>query len=116
MGYFARPELIGGFVSSKSLQNYRGDVFLRSAVERQFQIIGEALAQLARRDPEMAKSIPELPRIVAFRNILVHGYAVVDDELVWGILRTSLPALRERMRPLLEESGNGLSVSRKPPP
>ena len=97
-------ELIGEFVSGKSLQDYLGDVFLRSAVERQFQIIGEALAQLAQRDPEMAKSIPELPRVVAFRNILVHGYADVDDELVWGVLRTSLPALRDRLQPLLEES------------
>jgi len=96
--------LIQEFVGGRSLDDYLGDAFLRSAVERQLQIIGDALGQLARRDPEMAKTIPELPRVVAFRNILVHGYADIDNELVWGVLRTSLPALRERLHPFLEES------------
>ncbi len=96
--------LIREFVSASTFDDYLGDVLLRSAVERQFQIIGEALAQLARRDPETANNIPELHHIVAFRNILVHGYADVDDELVWGVLETSLSDLRERMRALLGES------------
>jgi uncharacterized protein with HEPN domain len=96
--------LIQEFVGGRNLDDYLGDVFLRSAVERQIQIIGEALAQLARRDPETAKTVPELPRVVAFRNILVHRYADVDDELVWGVLGTSLPAVRASLQCLLEES------------
>ena len=55
---------------------------LRSAVERQFEIVGEALSQLAKAAPELAAQIPDLPRIVAFRNILRHGYAVVDNTIV----------------------------------
>ena len=96
--------LIDEFLGDSGLEDYLGDAFLRSAVERQLQIVGEALAQLARRDPETTMTIPEVPRVVAFRNILVHRYADVDHELVWGVLRTSLPALRARIRPLLEES------------
>ena len=46
----------------------------RSAVERQFEIIGEALGQLARLDPAMAERITDFRRVIAFRNILVHGY------------------------------------------
>ena len=54
---------------------------LRSAVERQFEIIGESLNRLSQVDPEYSKTIPDLPQIVAFRNILIHGYATVDDAM-----------------------------------
>ena len=67
---------------------------LRSAVERQFEIIGEALNQLSRIDPSTANGIPDLSRIIAFRNILIHGYATVDDRLVWGALESNLPTLK----------------------
>ena len=96
--------LVDEFLGDSDLEDYLGDTYLRSAVERQLQIIGDALAQLAMRDPNTARTIPELPRVVAFRNILVHRYRDLDHELVWGVLRTSLPALRDRLRPLLEES------------
>jgi len=96
-------DLVDEFLGASSLEEYLADTFLPSAVERQLQIVGEALAQLSRRDPDTAKSIPEVPRVVAFRNILVHGYADIDNELVWGILKTSLPTLKDRLRPLLEE-------------
>lgn len=96
-------ELAAEFVAEKTFAEYLQDPLLRSAVERQLQIIGEALGQLARRDPGAADAIPELPRIVAFRNILVHGYAVVDDELVWSVLATSLPILTGELQRLLGE-------------
>ena len=54
------------------------------AVDRQFEIIGESLAQLRTVDAETAASVPESARIVAFRNLLIHGYATVDDKIVWG--------------------------------
>ena len=76
---------------------------LKSAVERQFEIIGEALNQLSRVDPELAASIPDLGRLVAFRNILIHGYAVVDDEIVWGAATNRLPALVAAISELLED-------------
>jgi uncharacterized protein with HEPN domain len=62
---------------------------LRAAVERKFEIIGEALGQFAKRDTSTAARIGEHRRIVAFRNILVHGYADVDDRLVWTLSRAS---------------------------
>ncbi len=95
--------LLDEFIGDKTLEEYVEDTFLRSAVERQLQIVGEALAQLSRRDPDTAKLIPELPRVVALRTILVHRYADIDNELVWGILKTSLPILRDRLQPWLEE-------------
>ncbi len=76
---------------------------LRSAVERQLEIIGEALNQLSKVAPEVAAQIPELARVVAFRNILIHGYATVDDALVWQVVIERVPALRDVLRGLLEE-------------
>lgn len=76
---------------------------LRAAVERQFEIIGEALSKLARLDPELAGGITEHRRIIAFRNILIHGYADVDHRLVWDIVETKLPVLRTELHSLIAE-------------
>ena len=81
------------FTEGKTFTEYEADEYLRSAVERQFEIVGEAMNQLRRVDPVTAAAIPELPRVIAFRNILVHGYANVDNRLVWGVLETDLPSL-----------------------
>jgi len=72
-------------------------------VERQFEILGEVLNQLSRLDPNMAEKIPDLPRIVAFRNILIHGYASVDDRLVWGVVESRLEPLLDVIAALLSE-------------
>ena len=91
------------FVARKDFAAYQSDELLRSAVERQFEILGEALNQLSRLDPDMAEKIPDLPRIVAFRNILIHGYASVDDRLVWGVVESRLAPLLDAMATLLSE-------------
>ena len=68
------------FTSGKTIEDFQQDLMLRSAVERQFEIVGEALNQLARQDQGLANRIPDIHQIVAFRNILVHGYAIVDPD------------------------------------
>ena len=75
-------ERVARFTAGRSFEDYLADDMLRAAVERQFEVIGEAFAGLRRADPTLAAAIPDLPRIVAFRNILIHGYATVDDRLV----------------------------------
>lgn len=94
-------ELLAEFSSGKSFTDYLDDAMLRSAVERQFEIIGEALNNLSKVSPELAAAVPDLPRIVAFRNILIHGYASVDDALVWQVLTEKRPQLEERLHQLL---------------
>jgi uncharacterized protein with HEPN domain len=93
--------LIGEFVAARTWQDYQGDAMLRSAVERQFQIIGEALNKLSRLDSSTAARISDLPRIVAFRNVLVHGYAAIDDELVWEVATTRVALLATEIQGLL---------------
>ncbi len=75
-----------------------------AAVERKFEVIGEALNQLARTAPDMARRIPDLAQIVAFRNQLIHGYALVNVGTVWNIVVHALPDLLATVEFLLEES------------
>jgi uncharacterized protein with HEPN domain len=98
-------ERIARFTSAKSFTDYQRDDLLRSGVERQFEIIGEAFAALRREAPDVAVTVPDLPRIVAFRNVLIHGYASVDDRLVWGVVETDLPSLITTLDRLLAERG-----------
>jgi uncharacterized protein with HEPN domain len=95
---------ISVFCAGKSFEQYRSDELFRAAVERKFGIIGEALARLTKEDPEIAARIPEHRRIIAFRNIIVHGYASVDDRIVWGVIEADLPALRAALGQLLDKS------------
>ena len=91
------------FSQGKALSDYEADALLRSAVERQFEIIGEALRRLAKDDSETAGRIAEHQRIISFRNILIHGYAEIDDRLVWDILQSKLPNLLEQVQSLLDD-------------
>ena len=91
------------FLAGKTFADYQRDAMLRAAVERQFEIIGEAISQLARFDEELAARITNFRRIVAFRNILIHGYADVDDGLVWDVVETNLPLLRQEVERLIDE-------------
>ena len=74
---------------------------LRSAVERQFIIIGEALGQLERLDPSVVAPITDYPKVIAFRNILVHGYSTIDDHIVWAVIQGNMPVLRQQVDTLI---------------
>ena len=97
-------DLLADFKSDKTFADYEGDALLRSAVERQFEIIGEAMTHLARTDESATARISHHERIIAFRNILIHGYADVDDRLVWDVLEQNLPTLTNEVEALLTEA------------
>jgi uncharacterized protein with HEPN domain len=96
-------EQIVRFTTGRSFNDYLADAMLRGAVERQLIIIGEAIAGLRRLDPAAAAVIPDLVGIVAFRNILVHSYAAIDNRLVWGVIERDLEPLRAAIRKLMVE-------------
>src|SRR5438445_135303 len=89
--------LLKEFTAGKTFDDYARDPMTRAAVEREFEVIGEALSRLAKLDKALAAQISEHERIIAFRNILIHGYAEVADRLVWDIVETKLPILRQEV-------------------
>lgn len=86
-------KLVSQFTSGKTFLDYQNDAMMRLAIERAFAIVGEALVQLVRVDPLVADQIRDFRSIIAFRNILVHAYAQVDDRIVWEIVETKLASL-----------------------
>jgi uncharacterized protein with HEPN domain len=96
-------DLVSQFTAGKDFADYQQNPMLRLAIERAFTIIGEALAQLARVDANLASRISDFRNIVGFRNLLTHAYAQIDDRIVWGIVRSKLPALIREVAELMSE-------------
>ena len=102
----AAADSIAGFVQGRSFADYASDLMLRSAVERQFEIVGESLNRLSREAPEIAAPLPDLRRAIATRNALIHGYREVDNATVWQTIHDDLPLLRTQVEALLAEMGD----------
>lgn len=83
--FFAENELI--------FDNYRNNLILKRAVERNLEIIGEAMSRILREEPEIA--IRNAKRIIGLRNQIIHGYDSVSDENIWGIIVMHLPNLKK---------------------
>jgi uncharacterized protein with HEPN domain len=86
-------QFISDELDGATFEEYQRDRRLRLAVERSFEIIGEAAR------------LPELAQLISFRNVLAHGYDTIDDEKVWSIIQHSLPVLQAEVDALLREAG-----------
>jgi uncharacterized protein with HEPN domain len=93
-------QAIREFTHHKNYQAYLADHMLRSAVERQFEIIGEALNQLSKISPEVASRVPQLRAMIGFRNVLIHAYAVIDNAVVWKTIQEDIPQLQNHIAQL----------------
>jgi uncharacterized protein with HEPN domain len=96
-------EFLLDFTGGKMVDDYINDRAFRSAVERELQIIGEALIQLEKLESSMAARIPEYQNIIGFRHVLVHGYDSLDPMTVWNVIETKLTSLTEKIKLLLGE-------------
>lgn len=96
-------EAIETFTAGFDAEAYARNALVRSAVERQFEIIGEALNRLSKVNPDLAQRVPDLRAIIGFRNVLIHGYAAVDHGRVWRIRETVLSPLKAIVSELLAE-------------
>lgn len=92
---------IEAYVGGRTCDEFLDDPMLLRAVERCFEIIGEALTQLRRVDSTVAESFHEWRDIVSFRNVLAHGYSVIDHEVTWDIIKNDLPVLHRELDAIL---------------
>ena len=95
--------LVSQFIEGKSLAEYERDTMLRSAVERQFIIIGEAVSLLLKAEPKAVYRITNYRRIIDFRNRLAHRFFDTDNIVVWNIITYHLPVLRAEVVELIQE-------------
>ena len=92
-------------VEGFDFQSYQDTRLVRSSVEREFIIIGEALLGLSHISDDTFVSITQSRRIVDFRNQLTHQYSTVDDAIVWAIIERDVPVLRRECIGLLQRLG-----------
>ena len=103
---------IRAFTTGVAFADYERNLEKRSAVERQLEIIGKALGKAAAAEPTLAERLPELPRLVALRNRVIHGYDTVDDSIVWDIVQSKVPELELALALLLDEEHGNEDASR----
>ncbi|MBW1759647.1 MAG: DUF86 domain-containing protein [Deltaproteobacteria bacterium] len=85
------------FTDGKEYDEYELSRLLQAAVERKFEIIGEALNRIKSVDSEFIEDITDYRRIIGFRNIIAHGYDVLESELVWTVIKKHLPILKKEV-------------------
>lgn len=95
---FDACERAQGFLKGIPLDTFLNSELLRSAVERQLEIIGEALNAASKQDDSLEKIIPDLPRIIGLRNRLIHGYDSADPEIVWDVVKCNIPSLLKQLK------------------
>jgi uncharacterized protein with HEPN domain len=89
-------------MSDYSLDQYLADEKTQAAVERALEICGEAMNNLRKVAPDIADAIPHSRAIVGFRNILVHGYAELDQNKVYDVAVKHAPELLSAVRKALD--------------
>ena len=92
-------EIDSYFPQSKVFENYVNDIRTKRAVERNIEIIGEAMSRILKENPEI--KISNSRKIVDARNKIIHGYDEISDDVIWGIVINHLPLLKEEAEDLL---------------
>ena len=94
-------QLILQFTENMTEAEYVADIKTQSAVERQFEIIGEALNRIKHIDAELLSGVDNWREIIGFRNVIAHGYDVIENEIVWNSIEKDIPALLNQLIQLI---------------
>jgi uncharacterized protein with HEPN domain len=85
----------------RKYEEYISDLKTKRAVERNLEIIGEAVNRILKKNKEF--QLDNAEKIIGTRNRIIHGYDKVSDDLVWSIVINHLPKLKEEVEILLDE-------------
>jgi uncharacterized protein with HEPN domain len=96
-------EFVLEMTKDKTVEDYKNDRVFRSALERELQIVGEAMLQLDNMSPELSEHIAQHRGIIGFRHVLVHGYDSLDPDTVWNVVETKVSVLLEQAQTLLKQ-------------
>lgn len=91
---------IENYILNVDFIQYQKNKMVRRAVEREFEIIGEAMNSILKADDSI--KITSAERIIGMRNRVIHGYDKIDNGLVWGTIKKHLPVLKEEVSELLK--------------
>ena len=92
------------FIENCTLDDYLQNELVQAAVERKFEIIGEALKRAFEADPDILNVIPDLHRIVGTRNRIIHVYEAVDQLILWDAIQNDLPELHHSLQEALKNN------------
>lgn len=84
----------------RDFNDYKNNLLVKKAVERELEIVGEAMNRLLQSDEHI--EITDAKKIISFRNRIIHGYDRVVDEVVWGVLNRHVPKLKSEVETLLK--------------
>jgi len=94
-------EETASFCRHKTIEDFRDDRALQLIVERELEIIGEAMARLQREYPDLADQITDTRKIIGLRNVLAHGYDILQQEILWDVATNKLASLKREIEGLL---------------
>ncbi len=93
-------EEILSFCEGRTFSDFQADRALQLVVEREFEIIGEALARLRREYPALAGRVTDVDKIIGLRNVLAHGYDILEHEILWDVVESKVPILKHDIEQL----------------
>jgi uncharacterized protein with HEPN domain len=98
-------QYIQQFIAGRTFQDFLSDVYFRSAVERQFEVLSESLKAAASSEPQLNDLFPELHAIVGLRNRIAHSYDELEEKTIWDAATTEIPMLLPRLEAALDDYG-----------
>lgn len=107
---FAIEEIDSFFIENeKNFNSYKENTMLRRAVERNLEIIGEAVKRILNADSQFESEISHSKAIIGLRNQVIHAYDSISDENIWSILTNHLPKLKNEIDVLIKKSSENKS-------
>lgn len=99
-----RATFVVEVLGERSQEDLNSDRILRSAIERELSVLGEALYQLHQLDPQLAEKIDNWREIIRFRHVLVHGYSILKMDMIWDVAMDDLTPLIQQLDVLMADN------------